>query len=318
MQLLNLKSQPQPENRRGGVGENIRFSLITMIMRITFFFLSKSGLPFIIRETIQRRKVTILLFHDIEPKTADIIFRFLKSKYNIISLNFFIDVSLSNNPSALPDKAIIITFDDGHIGNYRLLPVIREHEIPITIFLCAGLVNTRRIFWWQSITNNRIVNELRKVPNHKRLSILQSPQFKQAPSSECRYALSDKMIREMRDFVDFQSHTMSHPFLHRCSFEEAFNECSKSKEILQNQYGFRIRSISYPNGDYSAKDIQIVIEVGYECGITVDFGYNSCDTDLFKLARFSTNDTSDMNELVVKASGLWSFIKLAIQKIWHG
>ena len=162
-----------------------------------------------------------------------------------------------------------------------------------------------------------MIKKLRKYSNRKRLKILSRFGLEHPQSPERYYALSDNMIWEMRDFVDFQSHTMSHPFLNRCTIEESFNECGESKEILENQYGLNIRSISYPNGDYSARDIQIAKDVGYECGVTVDFGYNSCDTDLFKLARFSTNDTSDINELLVKASGLWSFLKLSIQKIWH-
>ncbi len=35
---------------------------------------------------------------------------------------------------------------------------------------------------------------------------------------------------------------------------------------------------------------------------------------MFKLKRVSANDTDDINELSVKASGLWAFIKTRISK----
>ena len=50
-------------------------------------------------------------------------------------------------------------------------------------------------------------------------------------------------------------------------------------------------------------------EAGYECAITVDPGFNSQNTDLFKLKRLSIKDDADVNELIVKASGLWAYTK---------
>jgi hypothetical protein len=41
----------------------------------------------------------------------------------------------------------------------------------------------------------------------------------------------------------------------------------------------------------------------------VDYGFNTVNTDPFKLKRISVNDTDDLNELIVKASGVWAFIK---------
>jgi hypothetical protein len=71
----------------------------------------------------------------------------------------------------------------------------------------------------------------------------------------------------------------------------------------------KINAIAYPNGDYSDRDITLAKEAGYSCGVTVDFGYNTLDTDLFSLKRLSVNDTSNLDELAVKASGVWQFFK---------
>ena len=71
---------------------------------------------------------------------------------------------------------------------------------------------------------------------------------------------------------------------------------------------------SYPHGDYSDRDIELCRQAGYDCGITVDFGFNTVTTDRFRLKRLSVNDTDDLNELIVKASGLWQFVKTLLRE----
>ena len=93
------------------------------------------GLPFIIREIAQRKYVTVLYFHDIEKKGADASFKLLTSLYNIISIDTFLDAYNSRKLEKLPPKSMIITFDDGHKNNYKLIPIINKYKIPVTIFL---------------------------------------------------------------------------------------------------------------------------------------------------------------------------------------
>ena len=95
----------------------------------------------------------------------------------------------------------------------------------------------------------------------------------------------------------------------KCTDDEAKTELFNSKIELESNYGFDINTISYPNGDYSSRDIKLSEKAGYKCGITVDYGYNSLKSDPFRLKRLSVNDTGDLNELIVKSSGLWSFFK---------
>ncbi len=117
--------------------------------KILFKLLRISGLPVFFRLFIQRNKVTILLFHDISRKTSEQTFSYLSKRYNILDLNDFIDAVERKDESKIPKKALIITFDDGHIRNHEMLPVLMNMNIPITIFLCASIINTNRHFWWK-------------------------------------------------------------------------------------------------------------------------------------------------------------------------
>jgi peptidoglycan/xylan/chitin deacetylase (PgdA/CDA1 family) len=271
-----------------------------------------SGLPFIFREVFQKNKVTILLFHDIEPRAAEKAFRYLLNKYNIISLDDFFD--LYRKKEDFPPKSLVITFDDGHKGNYDLLPILKKYDIPVTIFLCSGIINTNRHFWYEEARAKAVHlpltgEQLKKVPNIKRLQILKGIGFEQQREYAYPNALSRKQICEMLPYANFQSHTVFHPCLTECDDSEAWNEIFVSKRILEEKYGLTVNSIAYPNGDYSDRDIQMSVAAGYEFGLTVDFGFNTCNTNPFRLKRVSVNDTDNMNELIAKSSGAWAFLK---------
>lgn len=279
-----------------------------MLMKNSIFKLLRfSGLPFFFREFIQKKKVSILLFHNIRKGDAEKAFAYLRRKYNIISLQQFIDAV--HNNIKLPPKALIITFDDGHISNYALLPVIQKYQIPVTIFLCASIVNTKRHFWFLHKPIVPIVEDIKKISNKLRLKKLEEHGFIQEEEHINQEALDKKQLDEMKEWVDFQSHTKFHPVLPQCTNAEAAEEIIGSKQILENDFQLSINTLSYPNGDYSERDILLAKTAGYICGITVDYGYNTIKTDLFRLKRLSVNDTGDINELVVKASGLWAFLK---------
>jgi peptidoglycan/xylan/chitin deacetylase (PgdA/CDA1 family) len=277
--------------------------------KILFRILRFSGIPILFRELIQRKRVSILLFHDLKAETAEKNFNYLTKKYNVICLNDLIYAINKKDFSTIPKKALIITFDDGHIRNYEMLPIIKKTKVPITIFLCAGLINTNRHFWFKHKHNSISTSELKLVPNEKRLELLSKVGFKQDKEFESPQAIQKQQIDEMVPFVNMQSHTLFHPILPKCKYNVAKSEIVHSKEILEDNYGLNINAISYPNGDYSDRDIEFSKGSGYKCGITVDYGFNSANTDPFRLKRISVNDTDDLNELIVKASGFWAFIK---------
>ncbi len=249
------------------------------------------------------------MFHDINRSTAKRTFSYLCENYNIISLQDYIQAIEKQDKSKIPNKALIITFDDGRIENYRLLGLIKKFRIPITIFLCAGVVDTDRHFWGKLNDDSIDIQGLKKRSNKERLEILSEAGFKQDKEFDEPQALQRKHIEEMKQYVDMQSHTIFHPILPRCSTPQARKEIFGSKKLLENNFKLKIDAISFPNGDYSKREIQLVKEAGYRCAVTVDFGFNTMKTDPFRLKRLSMNDTDDINELIVKSSGVWDFFK---------
>lgn len=280
--------------------------------RLVFKLVRYSGLPFLFREFVQKRRVTILLFHDIGPETAAMTFSFLSKRYNIISLDDFIRACRDKNERAIPDKALILTFDDGHIGNYRLKTLLEKTRIPVTIFLCAGIIDTNRHFWFTYKHPDVPKSTLKRLSNKEKLALLAKAGFRPEKEFDRPQAMSRAQIEDMKHVVDFQAHTIFHPCLPQCDDREAYEEIATAKQILETKFGLPIRSIAYPNGDYSERDIELSKQAGYQCGITVDYGFNTIRSDLFRLKRLSVNDTDNPDELAVKASGVWAFFKTRI------
>lgn len=276
--------------------------------RILFALIRLCGIPFFFRELYQREKVTIVLFHDITRKNAEVMFGYLRNHYSLIGLQDLLE-NYAAGTWNFPKKPLIITFDDGHAGNYELLPVIKEMNIPVTVFLCAGIIATRRHFWFTERHPVHSFYVLKEMSNRARLAALAETGFSPEREYEERQALSRQEIEEMAPRVNFQSHTLFHPFLPTCTAEEAEQEIAGSKSVLEQQFGLRITAFSYPNGDYSGQDIGLCKKAGYLCGITLDPGCNTAETDVFRLRRLSVNDTDDINELAVKASGFWGMFR---------
>jgi len=287
----------------------LNITLMVEMKELIFKIVRLSGLPYIFREIIQKNKVTILLFHNVSKETAELTFNYLAKRYNIIPLNDFIEAIEKNDENKIPKKALIITFDDGDVRNYKILPLVIKNKIPLTIFLCSSIINSNHQFWFKFKDQRISISKLIRVSNEERLDILSQAGFTQDKEYDEPQALQKAHINEMKEYIEMQSHTMTHPSLPACDDNEARKEIFNSKEMLEREYELKIYALSYPHGNYSERDILLLKEAGYKCGITVDFGFNTIETDVFRLKRLSLQDTDDINELIVKASGVWAFLR---------
>jgi peptidoglycan/xylan/chitin deacetylase (PgdA/CDA1 family) len=284
-------------------------SLATQITRrLVFLALRVMWLPFVLREVFQRKKVTILVYHTPSAEFFDTHIRFLKHVYHIVPLAAYLEARQRGELSKLPPKALVITLDDGYRSNYELKDIIEKHDVPVTIFLCSGLIDTHRKFWFYNEETSAIVQQLKTVRDEERIAILRKAGFEETQEFEGRQALSASEITDLKKTVDFQSHTVFHPILPRCSSEKVETELVQSRMDLQTRLGKEVYAFAYPNGDYSERELRLAEEAGYRCALTLDPGFNTARTPLFRLRRICIPDNADLHELVVKASGLWGGI----------
>ena len=53
---------------------------------------------------------------------------------------------------SLPDRSVVLTFDDGYADNlYNAKPLLAHYDIPATVFVITGYIGHQREFWWDEL-----------------------------------------------------------------------------------------------------------------------------------------------------------------------
>ena len=278
-----------------------------------------SGIPFIIRNAYARSKVTIIVYHDPKPEILDKHLRYLSKRYNYITLDKLVNAIYSKNWGDTPPKSMIITLDDGPKGNFKLLEVFKKHKVTPTIYLCSQLMNTNRHFWFREKNIKRTY--YKKVMNSVRLQLLKEKigftPSKEFPDHE-RQSLNEKEIMSMKDFVNFQSHSASHPVLTTCTFDECKEEIFQSKMDIETMIGNERKHFAYPNGDYTEREIELLKGAGYLSARTIDIGWNDLNTNPFELRISGVSDDASINWLAAQLSGIPMYIQYLSNRSLNG
>jgi hypothetical protein len=166
--------------------------------------------------------------------------------------------------------------------------------------------------WFYATKERTFKESLKKMSDSTRIAALKRFGFEENKEFEERIILNREEIKAMQatGLVEFGSHTLTHPILPGCSDSKAAKEIQLSKEKTEELTGKPCTIFSFPNGEYSERDIRICKKAGYEAAVTLDAGFNSKQTDPFKLKRISVPDHGTTSELLVKASGTWAFFKV--------
>ena len=69
----------------------------------------------------------------------------------------------------LPRRPVLMTFDDGYRSVFELArPILLQHNIPATMFVCSEPIRDQRLFWFDAVASALgadAVNEARALPN---------------------------------------------------------------------------------------------------------------------------------------------------------
>jgi peptidoglycan/xylan/chitin deacetylase (PgdA/CDA1 family) len=172
-------------------------------------------------------------------------------------------------------RYVCITFDDGYADNIEHgEPVLREFEIPATIFVPTAVIDGRCTYFW----------------------------YKTAPP-----ALSWDEIRAASSagIIDFQSHTATHRWLPELTHDEALAEFRESRARLESELGSAPSSIAFPSGLYGSREVELVRATGYRAGITTNPGINHGAAPLAELRRTLVFGEDDATLFGAKLIGLF-------------
>lgn len=264
------------------------------------------GIDHIVR-FLKRNKATFILYHNPDSILFKDHIQYLSERYSIISLEEFLDHQ--KHQTTLPRNAMVITFDDGHKDNFKLLDTLVTFNIKPTIYVCSGIVGTNRKFWFKLAGLE--VGRLKKMDDPKRVAYLkQTLNF--APTDEFpeteRHALTHEELLYMSRHIDFQSHTQSHPILTTCDEATAYREILQSRLELTKTLARPVVDFAYPNGDYSSREIKLLQKAGYRSARTTDVGWNDERTDPFRLKITGVNDRAPRWMLRAELTGIPGYL----------
>jgi peptidoglycan/xylan/chitin deacetylase (PgdA/CDA1 family) len=133
----------------------------------------------------------------------------------------------------LPNKSVVITFDDGYIGNFlHAKPILEALNMKADFFIHTGYVG--------------------------------------APGSHMHMTWQQLQKLSYSSLFEVYSHTVNHPHLTSLNNNDLNNELFSSKITIENQLDRNCPFLAYPFGDYNGNVIQKVIDNGYQIAYAVE------------------------------------------------
>jgi peptidoglycan/xylan/chitin deacetylase (PgdA/CDA1 family) len=198
--------------------------------------------------------------------------KFLRDRhYNDIPLEEL--AALFREKKKIPPRTVILTFDDGYKDFYTFAyPVLKEYRLPAVMFI--------------------ITEEAGRAQNDR---------------------LSWDEIKEMQrsGLITFGSHCIGpEPLINIKSEQEVKRQIFDSKRILEEKLGVKVNTFSYPEGMFTPKIRQTVIDAGYACAVATQPGIDYPDNDVFAMKRIRISEKSrNLFIFAYKLSGYYTHIR---------
>jgi peptidoglycan/xylan/chitin deacetylase (PgdA/CDA1 family) len=245
----------------------------------------------------------------------------LKKTVRILSEPELLEIIKLRKP--LRERCAMVTFDDGYRDNYDLAyPILRELGIPATFFIPTGMVDSRRLGWWDianylikssprtqldfrgqriDLTGERGLVARKIVGQLREIQAAEIDGFLADLSKACAcpfpsLALQDaelmnwEQVQEVaRNGITIGSHTHHHSMLSKMDLAAQERELIQSKVFLEQKLGSEIHSLAYPVGNYDAFNLEtkdLAAGAGYSIAFSFLTGSNSWERmDRFDIRR---------------------------------
>ncbi|WP_044913069.1 polysaccharide deacetylase family protein [Butyrivibrio sp. WCE2006] len=253
----------------------------------------------------------------ITPERFEEHIRYLVNNYDLISIT---DIT-----KGVTEPSVAVTFDDGYADNlYYALPILEKYNVPATIFVSTGNIDTKKEFWWDTlehiicnstilpdaiewkgkkyITNSvesklntcfemhPILKGMTHVERENELKWMAEKYDVKSVRYDENRILSKEELRELSKskYINIGAHTITHSCLKNESEHEQVNEIVESKKKLEEIIGKRVTCFSFPFGgenDFSYKTISILKNSGIDMAFTTKSGLADKASDNFTIPR---------------------------------
>lgn len=244
----------------------------------------------IINERATLAKVPVFMYHDILPEKEvffDVTVAEFEQHLQLIKAQGLTPISydqLVNHLRTglpLPEKPIMLTFDDGYGGHYEYVyPLLKKYSYPA-------------VFSVYTLNMGKDTG---------------------------RTHVSWEQLKEMaaNPLVTIASHSVTHPKdLRTLTDDQLKIEIEQSKKILENQLGISIRYFTYPEGKYDQRVAKFVEKAGYRSALTMsdtDERFAGASESMLAIARFGQSRLAQVEASPI--SQAWGGAKLP--SFWGG
>ncbi|OGK64572.1 hypothetical protein A2262_03810 [Candidatus Roizmanbacteria bacterium RIFOXYA2_FULL_41_8] len=150
-----------------------------------------------------------------------------------------------DDKQALPEKPVVLTFDDGHWDIYTdVWPILKKHQAKITVFMITDFINGSDFL---------STEQIREIVGSKEIEI--------------------------------GAHTVHHVSLAYESAQTLKFQVEQSKKTLEKDFGLEVVSFAYPNGALDLAAMQAVEDAGYWTAVSTVLGTNVNKGNRFALYR---------------------------------
>jgi poly-beta-1,6-N-acetyl-D-glucosamine N-deacetylase len=225
-----------------------------------------------LNERARLTKVPVIMYHDVLTEQQvffDITPENLRRDFELIRENNLTPITLDQlvvhlrTGLPLPEKPILLTFDDGYVGHYQsVYPLLKEYGYPAVFSLFTGKLD------------GSIVG---------------------------RSTVTWEQVREMaaNPLVTIAAHSLTHPSdLTKVPDDQIRREVTESKRILEERLGMPIRYFTYPEGHYDARVAELVEAAGYQAALTMDTDqagrFAGESESMLAIARFGKESLEDV------------------------
>ncbi len=189
--------------------------------------------------------------------------RILEAGYQPISLEEMVDCFQTG--TALPEKCVVITFDDGYESNYTLaFPILQKYGIKADIFLNNDLVG---------------ISSSHGLPH---------------------FSWDQARAMEESGLVTVYSHGYTHHDFTSISLDQLKNEYATSREEIERELGPRkYNMVAYVGGQFNSLTFEVLKEAGADVQLLVSYqmDYSSIWSYSF-FSRMTVYYTSDVVEML--------------------
>ena len=179
----------------------------------------------------------------------------------------------------------MLTFDDGYANNERILPVLKELDVPATVFVTTSYVESGNAYWWDVVYRER---RRRGVPSEMVWREINELKARRHDDIEAylRRELCAEALRPMSDLhrpmtraeleafaakghVRLGSHTADHAILTNYDRADVVAQIETAQAYIRDLMGTAPIAIAYHNGDHSPEVVPAARDAGLKVGFTV-------------------------------------------------